>query len=68
MKRSLALALALCAPLAWAQAPAQQSQKSQGSQTTRKAQKAKPPQKSHAKPTPAQIRRFNELHKQGGKP
>jgi len=64
VRRAPALALALLASLAWAQAPAP-AQKAQKSQ---QAQKAKPPQKSHAKPTPEQIRKFNELQKQGGKP
>ena len=64
MRQAFALALALLASLAWAQAPAQKSQKAQ---KTQQAQKAKPPQKSHAKPTPEQIRRFNELQQKSGK-
>ena len=73
MRKALALALVMIASLAWAQAPAQKDAKAappkaQKSQKTQKAQKAQPPQKSHAKPTPEQIRKFNELQKQGGKP
>ena len=79
MRRPLALALALAAPLAFAQAPAQQegkpaAQKAQKAATPQKAQKTSKPRgaqgtaKAHAKPTPEQIRRFNELQrKQGGK-
>jgi hypothetical protein len=74
VRKSLALALVMIASLAWAQAPAQKDPqaappKAPKSQKTQKAQKAQPPQKSHAKPTPEQIRKFNELQrKQGGKP
>lgn len=64
MRRALALALVMLVSLAWAQAPAQKSQKNQKNQKTQKAQ---PPQKPHAKPTPEQIRRFNELQKRNGK-
>lgn len=72
MRRPLALALALAAPLACAQTPAAQ----EGKPAAQKAQKAAAPQKAskprgaqgatkaHAKPTPEQIRRFNELQKQ----
>ena len=70
MRQALALALALLASLAWAQAPAQKDPKAAPpkAQKSQKTQKAQPPQKSHAKPTPEQIRKFNELQKQGGKP
>jgi len=67
VRRAPALALAMLASLAWAQAPAP-AQKAQKAQKSQQAQKAKPPQKSHAQPTPEQIRKFNELQKQGGKP
>ncbi|HEX9181787.1 MAG TPA: hypothetical protein VF876_00885 [Burkholderiales bacterium] len=75
MRRPLALALALAAPLACAQTPAAQegkpaAQKAQKAAAPQKAQKASKPRgaqgesKAHAKPTPEQIRRFNELQKQ----
>jgi hypothetical protein len=67
VRRAHALALAMLVSLAWAQAPAQNSQKNQKNQKAQKTQKAQPPQKPHAKPTPEQIRRFNELQKQNGK-
>jgi hypothetical protein len=69
----LALALALAAPLAFAQAPAKQEGKAapqQGKPAAQKAQKASKPRgaqetsKAHARPTPEQIRRFNELQRQ----
>jgi hypothetical protein len=69
----LALALALVAPLAFAQAPAKQEGKAapqEGKPAAQKAQKASKPRgaqgtsKAHAKPTPEQIRRFNELQRQ----
>jgi hypothetical protein len=71
------LALALAAPLALAQAPAQDqpaAQKAQKANAAQKPLKAQPAPKArrsgdaagraHAKPTPEQIRRFNELQKQ----
>ena len=66
MRRPLALALALAAPLAFAQAPAQQEGKpaAQKAQKTSKPRGAQGTAKAHAKPTPEQIRRFNELQKQ----
>jgi hypothetical protein len=82
VRRPLALALALAAPLAFAQAPAKQAGKAapqEGKPAAQEAQKAAAPQKAqkassprsaqgtpkaHAKPTPEQIRRFNELQKQ----
>ena len=65
MRTSLALLLALALTPAWAQAPAPKKPKA----SAPKAQKAKPAQKAHAKPTPEQIRQFNELQrKQGAKP
>lgn len=73
MRRPVALALALAAPLAFAQAPAKQEGKpvaQEGKPAAQKAQKASRPRgaqdasKAHAKPTPDQIRRFNELQKQ----
>ena len=81
MRPPLALVLALAAPLAIAQAPAKQEGKAapqEGKPAAQKAQKAAAPQKAskprsaqgtskaHAKPTPEQIRRFNELQKQQG--
>jgi hypothetical protein len=73
--RPLALALALAAPLALAQAPGPTEQKPATRQPAKPAaapQKAQKPRstqgtpKAHAKPTPEQIRRFNELQKQQG--
>jgi len=72
MKTSLGVALAAVTSLALAQAPAPAQketkpapQKAQKSQSARRGQ---PAGKAHAKPTPEQIRKFNELEKQGGKP
>ena len=75
MRPPLALVLALAAPLAFAQTPAKQEGKAapqEGKPAAQKAQKASKPRsaqgssKAHAKPTPEQIRRFNELQKQQG--
>ena len=75
MTRPLALALALAAPLALAQAPGPTEQTpaakppAKPAAAPRKAQKPRSTQgtpKAHAKPTPEQIRRFNELQKQQG--
>jgi hypothetical protein len=73
--RPLALAFALAVPLALAQAPGAEEHKPATKQPARPAaapQKAQKPRgargtpKAHAKPTPDQIRRFNELQKQQG--
>jgi len=58
----LALALACCLLPAWAQTPppAQKESKKPAPVKPQKAQKA---QKAHAKATPEQIRKFNELQK-----
>lgn len=80
MSRVLWLALALAAPLALAQAPAQdkaaaqKAQKAGAAPKAQKAQTAPRPRrangssaKAHAKPTPEQIRRFNELENKQGR-
>jgi hypothetical protein len=61
----LALALACCLLPAWAQTPppAQKESKKPAPVKPQKAQKAQKPQKAHAKATPEQIRKFNELQK-----
>jgi hypothetical protein len=61
----LALALACCLLPAWAQTPppAQKESKKPAPAKPQKAQKAQKPQKAHAKATPEQIRKFNELQK-----
>lgn len=76
MTTPLALALALAAPLALAQAPGPTEQApaakppAKPATAPQKGQKPRSEQgtpKAHAKPTPEQIRRFNELQQQGGK-
>ena len=62
MRPPLALVLALAAPLAFAQTPAKQE-----GQAAPKARRSNDSAgRAHAKPTPEQIRRFNELQKQQG--
>ena len=56
MRAALALLLALALAPAWAEAPAPKKPRPA-------AQKAQPAQKAHAKPTPAQVRKFNELER-----
>jgi len=60
-----ALALACWLLPAWAQTPppAQKESKKPAPVKPQKAQKAQKPQKAHAKATPEQIRKFNELQK-----
>jgi hypothetical protein len=72
MRASIGVVLAVVAPLALAQAPAQNEPKAvppkaQKAPKSQNARRGQPPSKAHAKPTPEQIRKFNELQKQGGK-
>ena len=60
MRGWLALALACCLLPAWAQTPPP-AQKESKKPAPVKPQKAQKPQKAHAKATPEQIRKFNEL-------
>ena len=62
MRGWLALALACCLLPAWAQTPPP-AQKESKKPAPVKPQKAQKPQKAHAKATPEQIRKFNELQK-----
>jgi hypothetical protein len=69
----VALAAATSLALAQAQAPAQKEpkpapQKAQKAQKPQGARRGQPAGKAHAKPTPEQIRKFNELQKQEKKP
>jgi len=70
VRTALALLLAIVLSPAWAQPPAPAKPKA----AAPKAQKAKPPKakapaQAHARPSPEQIRKFNELQKkQGAKP
>ena len=59
MRAAAALLLALALSPAWAQPPAP----TQPKPAPPKAQKPKSPPPAHAKPSPAQIRKFNELQK-----
>jgi hypothetical protein len=65
VRAALALLLAAVLSPAWAQPPAPAKPRA----AAPKAQKPKAPSKAHAKPSPEQIRKFNELQKkQGAKP
>jgi hypothetical protein len=75
MKTRLGAALAAATSLALAQAPAPAQKepkpeppKAQKAQKTQSARRGQPAGKAHAKPTPEQIRKFNELQKQEKKP
>ena len=74
MKARLGVALATATSLALAQAPAPAQKepkpappKTQKAQKSQNARRGQPAGKAHAKPTPEQIRKFNELQKQNGK-
>jgi len=72
VRTRLGVVLATAASLALAQAPAQKEPKpappkAQKAPKPQNARKGQPAGKAHAKPTPEQIRKFNELQKQNGK-
>jgi len=70
VRRALALLLAALLSPAWAQSPAPAKSKPAATQAQKaKTPKAKTPPQAHAKPSPEQIRKFNELQKkQDAKP
>jgi hypothetical protein len=65
MKTRLGAALAAATSL---KEPKPEPPKAQKAQKTQSARRGQPAGKAHAKPTPEQIRKFNELQKQEKKP